>query len=163
MRNFAFVVGSLFLCITLSPAQNKISTQWNCGATPADQHNIAVPDAEGHSYTIAQGNCTAEKGSIGGSKEKEGTFTEFGDTTPTAMQNHGVFVDTLESGDKVYYHYHGSQTWKDGKMVSGANKWTLAGGTGKAKGIKGEGSCKGKGNPDGSSIWDCVGTYTMAK
>lgn len=162
MRNILFVVCTLVLWVTVSAAGN-ISSQWKCEAKPADQHSVAVPDREGHSYSIAQGKCTAEKGSMGDAKEQEGTFTEFGDMTSSADQNHGVFVDTLASGDKIYYHYHGTQTWKDGKMVTGNNKWTLAGGTGKFKGVKGEGSCKGKANPDDSSTWNCEGTYTEGK
>lgn len=48
-------------------------------------------------------------------------------------------------------------------MQSGAHRWTLAGGTGKFEGVKGEGGCKGKGNPDGTSTWTCEGTYSMGK
>jgi hypothetical protein len=124
---------------------------------------MAVGDHEGHSYHIAQGKCAAEKGSMGDTKVEEGTWTEFGDINGNKMQNHGVFVDTLEGGDKVFYHYHGSQNWKDGKMEDGNNSWTLGGGTGKFEGVKGEGSCKGKGNPDGSSTWTCEGTYSTGK
>jgi hypothetical protein len=153
----------LVLCITLSVAQEKISSEWKCDAKPAEQHSIAVPDREGHSYSIAQGKCTAEKGSMGDAKEQEGTFTEFGDMTSSGVLNHGVFVDTLASGDKVFYHYHGTQSWKDGKMESANNKWALGGGTGKFKAVKGEGGCKGKGNADGSSTWNCEGTYSVAK
>ena len=163
MRNYLVVVCLLILCITLSAAQEKISSQWKCDGKPADQHSIAVPDHEGHSYSISQGKCTAEKGSMGGAKEQEGTFTEFGDMTSNGVQNHGVFVDALASGDKVFYHYHGTQSWKDTKMETGNNKWTLAGGTGKFKDVKGEGGCKGKANPDGSSTWDCEGTYSAGK
>jgi hypothetical protein len=163
MRNFVLVVCLLVLCIALSAAQDKISSQWKCDGKPTDQHSIAVPDSEGHSYSIAQGTCTAENGSMGDAKEQQGTYTEFGDITSTSLQNHGVFVDTVAGGDKVFYHYHGTQSVKDGKMESGSNKWTLAGGTGKFKGVKGEGGCKGKANPDGSSTWNCTGTYTMAK
>jgi hypothetical protein len=163
MRNGVIVVCLLVLCITLSAAQGKISTQWKCDAKPTDQHSIAVPDREGHNYSIAQGKCTAASGTIDDVKEQEGTFTEFGDMTSSGVRNHGVFVDTLASGDKLFYHYHGSQTWKDGKMQTATNKWTIVGGTGKFKGLKGEGDCKGTGNPDGSSTWDCDGSYSGAK
>lgn len=162
MRNFVVVVCFFFVCVTLSAAQGKISSQWKCDS-PSETHNFAVPDGESHSYSIAQGKCTAEKGSMDGVKEQEGTYTEFGDMTGTTLQNHGVFVVSLASGDKVFYHYHGTQSFKDGKMETASNKWTLAGGTGKDKAVKGEGSCKGKGSADGSSTWDCMGTYSGAK
>jgi len=163
MRNLILVVCLLVFCITFAAAQGKISTEWKCDGNPPDQHSIKVPDGSGQSYNIAQGKCTAEKGSIGGAKEQEGTYTEFIDAGATSAENHGVFVDTVAGGDKLYYHYHGSQTFKDGKFVSGSNKWTLHGGTGKFKDAKGEGGCKGKGNPDNSSNWDCEGAYTGVK
>ena len=100
---------------------------------------------------------------MGDAKEQDGTYTEFGDMTSSANQNHGVFVVTLASGDKVFYRYHGTQSFKDGNMESATNKWTLAGGTGKYKAVKGEGACKGKGNADDTSTWDCEGSYSGAK
>jgi hypothetical protein len=162
MRNCVLVVCLLVFCITLSAAQGKISSQWKCDK-PSDQHSIAVPDREDHSYSIAQGKCTSEKGGMGNDKEQEGTYNEFSDTIGGAAQVHGVFVVTLASGDKVIYLYHGTRTWKDGSLESGADKWTLPGGTGKYKATTGEGSCKGKGNPDGSSTWNCEGSYSGAK
>jgi hypothetical protein len=100
---------------------------------------------------------------MGDVKEQEGTWTEFDDIAGSATRNHGVFVVTLASGDKVFYNYHGTQTAKDGKMDAGTNAWTLGSSTGKFKGVKGEGGCKGKGNPDGSSTWNCDGTYSVGK
>lgn len=162
MRNCVVVVCLLVLCVTVSAAQEKISSQWNCDK-PAEQHSFTVPDGEGHSYMLAQGKCTSEKGGMGDVKEQEGAYTEFLDATGSAVQNHGVFVVTMAGGDKVYYHYHGTQAWKDTNMVSGTNRWTLAGGTGTFKAAKGDGGCKGKANADGSSVWNCDGTYSGAK
>ncbi|HEX6804906.1 MAG TPA: hypothetical protein VF133_14600 [Terriglobales bacterium] len=162
MRNCLLVVCSLVLCVSVSAAQGKISSQWKCDK-PSEQHSIAVPDGEGHNYSLAQGKCTSEKGSMGDAKEQEGTYSEFGDMANSMNHNHGVFVVTLASGDKVFYRYHGTQTLKDGNPASGTNKWTIEGGTGKYKAVKGAGGCKGKGNADGSSTWDCDGSYSGAK
>ena len=119
-------------------------------------------DQDGHAYHIGQGKCASEKGTMGDVKEQEGMWTEFDDISGSGTRNHGVFEVTLASGDKVFYNYHGTQTTKDGVM-DGTNTWTLGGGTGKFKGVKGEGGCKGKGNPDGSSTWNCDGTYSVGK
>jgi hypothetical protein len=75
---------------------------------------------------------------------------------------HGVFVETLASGDKIHYSYKGTGTTSDGQFVSRSNTWTIIGGTGKFKGVNGKGACKGKGNPDGTATWDCEGTYHAA-
>lgn len=163
MRNLIAEICLLLLCTAAFAAGGKISSQWKCDAKPIDDHSIAIGDHEGHSYHVAQGKCTAEKGSMGDAKEQEGTYTEFGDINAGKVQNHGVFVETVAGGDKIFYHYHGSQMMKDGKIGSAENSWTLAGGTGKFEGVKGEGKCNGKGNPDGSTTFTCEGTYTAAK
>jgi len=163
MRKLVLVVCSLVLGTTISAAKDKISSQWKCEAKSVDEHNIAVGDQEGHAYHVGQGKCPSEKGAMGDVKEQEGTYTEFGDVAGNTISNHGVFIVTLASGDKVFYSYHGTQTVKDGAIQSGTNTWTLTGGTGKMKGVKGSGGCKGQGNPDGSSTWNCDGTYSTAK
>jgi hypothetical protein len=162
MRNRLLVVCSLLLVVSLSAAQGKISSQWKC-EKPSEQHSLAVPDGEGHNYSLAQGKCTSEKGSMGDVKEQEGTYTEFGDMSGGSNHNRGMFVVTLASGDKVFYRYHGTQAVKEGAMGSGTNTWTIAGGTGKYKAVKGEGGCKGKGNADGTSTWECTGSYSGGK
>jgi hypothetical protein len=163
MRKLVFVVCSVVLCVTVSAAKDKISSQWKCDAKAADEHSIAVGDKADHTYHISQGKCASEKGAMGKVKEQEGTYTQFDDIVGSAIRNHGVFVVTLASGDKVVYDYHGTQTGKDGQIVTGTNTWSLGGGTGKFKGVKGAGGCKGKGNPDGSSTWNCDGTYSVGE
>jgi hypothetical protein len=121
MRKLVLVLSSFILCVTVSAAKDKISSQWKCEAKPVDDHSIDVPDQEGHVYHIGQGKCAPEKGAMGDVKEQEGTYTEFGDIAGNTIANHGVFVVTLASGDKVFYNYHGTQTLKDGALQSGTN------------------------------------------
>jgi len=163
MYRLVVVVCSLLLTVSAFAAGDKISSQWKCDAKAGDEHSIAVGDHDGHAYVVNQGKCASEKGAMGDVKEQEGMWTQFLDSTGNKVKNHGIFIVTLVSGDKVFYDYHGTQLVKDGKVESGSNTWTLAGGTGKMAGVKGEGSCKGKGNPDGSSIWNCEGTYSVGK
>lgn len=89
--------------------------------------------------------------------------TEFADATGDNVKGHGFFVETLSSGDKIHYTFNFTGVSKDGKPVSGANKWTAVGGTGKFKGATGSGACKGTGNPDGSSNHDCTGNITVRR
>jgi hypothetical protein len=163
MRQAALVVCSLVFGVSLTTAQNKISSQWKCEGKPSEEHNIAVGDHEGHAYAISKGTCTPEKGAMGDAKEQEGTYTQVADVKGEAVRNHGIFVVTLASGDKVFYNYGGTQTVKDGKFESGTNTFTLEGGTGKFDGVKGKGGCKGTGNADGSSTWKCEGTYFVGR
>lgn len=142
----------------------KIMTSWKCQAPNPPPTMVPVPDMANHMYGVDQFTCTATKGEIEGVKQKDGGGTEFTEARGTSVSGHGVFVETLANGDKVTYNYtfKGTMT-ADNKMQSGSNSWTIAGGTGKFKGMTGKGTCAGKGNPDGSANYECTGTYSMTK
>ena len=162
LRKLFFVVCSLCLSASVALAQGKVDSQWNCGK-PTDAHSIDVGDQTGHAYAIARFTCTAVKGELEGVKEKEGTGTEFEDVRGNSVKLHGVFVETLTNGDKIHISYQGTGATEKGQLQSGSDEWTITSGTGKLKGAKGKGDCKGKGNPDGSATFDCTGEYTLAK
>jgi hypothetical protein len=163
MRKRLLLVCSVGLSFALAVAKDKIASQWKCDAKPTLEHSLDAGDQPGHAYSISQGKCTSEKGAMGDVKEQEGTWTQFNDVAGASVPNHGVFIVTLASGDKVHYNYRGASTMKDGKMESGTNTWSITGGTGKFQNVKGQGGCKGKGNPDGSSTWNCDGSYSVGK
>lgn len=140
----------------------KLNTQWKCTA-PNPVHALPVGDTADHAYVVQQGKCTATKGEIAGVMDKDGASTEFAEVTGNNAKGHGVFVSTLANGDKITYDYTFTGVSSKNAFQSGSNKWTMTGGTGKFKGIKGSGTCSGKGGSDGSAVFDCVGTYTIAK
>ncbi len=158
MRKLAFVVCLAFVSAVEVQAQGKIDSQWKCGKATVE-HSVDVGDQAGHTYVVTQSKCSATKGEIGGVQDKEGTATEFHDVMGNKQSWHGIFVETLASGDKLHYSYRGTGTAAGGQFVSGSNTWTITGGTGKFRGVKGKGTCKGTLNPDGSPSWDCEGTY----
>ena len=162
MRKLLVVVCSLCLSAAVATAQGKVDSQWNCGK-PAVAHSLDVGDQPGHAYAIAQFNCTATKGEIENVKEKEGAGTEFDEVKGNTVRLHGVFIESLASGDKLHVSYQGTATMEKGQMQSVSDTWSITDGTGKLKGAKGKGTCKGKGNPDGSATFECTGDYTLAK
>ena len=149
------------LVSSIGLAQGKTNVQWKCDK-PSDQHSIPVGDKPGHAYAIEQINCTALKGDIAGNKMKSGTGTEFLSITGDNVTGHGEFVESMENGDKNVYKYEFSGTTKNGAFQTGTNKWSLIEGGGKMKGGKASGTCKATGNPDQSTSFDCMGTYTPA-
>ena len=160
-RNLLLVLTLVCLC-SFASAQTKMTSTWTCPKQdPSQTKSLEVPDKAGHAYVIFQFKCTANSGDVAGSTEKEGSGTEFVDATGDTSTGHGVFMETLASGDKLRTTYTSKSTMKGGQFVSGTNKFQIAGVSGKAKGIKGSGTCEGKGNPDGSSSWTC--TWTSAK
>ena len=147
------------LAVAMASAQTKASMSGKCGKADVQQR-IPAGDQQGHAFTLAQGKCTA-MGDVNRAAGKEGAFSEHGDVTATHMKNWGVFVETFDSGDKVIYNYQGTGTMKDGAFQTGTNKYQIAGGTGKMKGIKGSGTCKLTGNSDGGLDYSCSGEYTL--
>lgn len=131
------------------------------GADSCVQHSRT--NRANHAYGIDQVTCTATKGEIAGIKEKDGVATEFAEATGNASKGHGIFVETLANGDKVTVVYQFTGTMNNNQFVSGSNTWTATGGAGKVKGMTGKGTCKAKGNPDGTADFDCTGTYSIPK
>ncbi len=157
MGKFLLMVLALLVTGSIATAQNKIDTKWHCSKA-ATEHKLEAGDMPDHALGIAQGACEAT-GSTGDLKEKSGQYTEFRDAWKASFNYHGYYNATTEDGDKVFYKYEGSASADITKPA--ANKWKIASGSGKYKGIKGSGSCAGKVNADNSVDWECTGTYSM--
>ena len=166
MRRFLSILAATCLGVSTmgaqTPASGKTAASWKCGA-PSPAHAIPVGDSPNHMYVVQQVKCTATKGEIAGVKEQEGTATEFADVVGDKVTGHGIFVETLANGDKVNVTYTFEGTSKDKAFQMGSNKWTFVSGTGMMKGAKGSGTCKAKGNADGTTDFECTGTHTLAK
>ncbi len=148
---------------TLLSAQTKISGTVQCGKSD-EQHMLEVGDHPGHSLMISKGKCTWTKPmEIAGTQTKEDVGTNFDDIHGDKAQSHGYVVGTLATGDKMYVHIQGSSTLKSGRVETAQGTWNFTGGTGKLKGVKGKGSYKGKGAPDGSATYEVEGEYELPK
>ncbi len=155
MRKPIFVAICLLVLGAAAMAQGKIDTKWHC-SKPTSNPMLEVGDVPGHQYALGQGTCTATGGGAG---EKSGMYTEFDDVWKASHTGHGRFNVTMDNGDMVYYTYETSGSSDIKKPLS--NKWKIASGTGKHKGIEGSGSCTGKQLEDGGSDWVCTGTTEM--
>lgn len=161
---YKFLTVSVLAVITAAStlAQTKHDFSGKC-AKPEVLQTVPAGDKEGHAFLVQQGKCETTSGEVAGEKSKQGAFSEHGEATGTHSKAWGVYVETYENGDKVYYSYQTSGTTKDGAFVSGGNKYQITGGTGKMKGIKGAGSCKLSGNASGGLDYSCAGDYTIAE
>jgi hypothetical protein len=68
----------------------------------------------------------------------------------------------MADGDKFRVRTQGSATTKEGVIESAEGTWSFIGGTGKLKGIKGKGTYKGKGGPEGIT-YEIEGEYELPK
>ena len=157
-----------FLCVcalfamaaAAAPAQTKHSFSGKC-AKPDVVQTIPAGDKDGHSFMLQQGKCDST-GEVAGAKSKQGTFSEHDEANGTQLKGWGTYVETFDSGDKIFYAYQTTGTTKDGAFSGGSNKYQITGGTGKMKGIKGSGACKLTGSAGGGLDYACTGEYTIA-
>jgi hypothetical protein len=161
MKYKVLCVCALFaLAVAPTPAQVKNSMSGKCGKP--DVQSIPAGDHDGHKFALQTGKCEA-MGEVAGVKSKEGAFSEHTDAMGSRVKAWGVYVETFDSGDKVFYNYQTHAKVDKGLFTSGGNTYRITGGTGKMKGIKGSGTCKLTGTPEGGLVYRCTGEYTMAK
>ncbi len=152
----------LLLGAAVVQAQVKASGTFNCDK-PGEEHKFDV--GPNHTFALNQSKCAADKDKtfdINGVKSGNGVSTSFNDVQGNKARFHGYYVDTMENGDKGEYSFQGTATIKDGVMQPTSESWMLVRGTGKLKGAKGKGTCKGTGAADGSVTWECDGEFTLA-
>src|SRR5690348_16155036 len=99
---------------------------------------------------------------IGGDKSKDGVSTETADISGNSSRARGFHVATMESGDKFFVWFQGTGETKDGAPVEAKGKWGFTVGSGKLKGIKGEGTYTSTPGGDGLTC-QVEGQYTLAK
>jgi hypothetical protein len=143
-------------------AQTKVTGTHVC-SKPDPQHMVPAGDRADHNFAVEQLKCNHTKPmEIGGDKAKDGVATDAAEVNGNKSRFHGVYVMTMQSGDKAFLPYQGNGTSKDGKPVDSKGTFSFASGTGKLKGIKGKGTFKCTPSGDGWSC-DTEGEYELPK
>ena len=143
-------------------AQTKVTGTHVC-SKPDPQHMVPAGDRADHNFGVEQLQCNSTKPmEIGADKAKDGVATDVAEVNGNKSRFHGLYVMTMESGDKAFLPYQGNGTTKDGKPVESKGTFSFASGTGKLKGIKGKGTFKCAPSGDG---WTCdtEGEYELPK
>ncbi len=149
----------LFLMPLGAVAQTKITGSLDC--EKADPMNeIQIPGREGFSYVIAQYKCTWDA-SIEELKTKDYLNIVFSEVMGSSVRTTSTGVARYGNGDRLYSRNTGT---RDPKRLTSTGKWTYTLGTGKLRGIKGEGTytCKRKSaEPDAGITCSSEGEYTL--
>ena len=152
----------VLFALTLVPvtwAQKKISGALQCGKADLS-YTIPVGDEPGHVFAIRKSKCTWTKApEIAGMQAKDAEMTGFGEFRGARGQARGASVVSLSNGDKFFVTNQGTMTRKEGLIQEGT--WSITGGTGKLKGIKGKGTYKGKLGADDIGTMELVGEYQL--
>ena len=161
LRRILFLLVLLILGSAAASAQTKVTSAGQC--PKPETQNIAIGDRPNHSFGISHtSKCTYTKPTeIGGAKATEGNGWETSEVSGDTIRYHGYYEDVMSNGEKVYYHYEGKGTLKDGAFQGADETWSVARATGVFKALKGNGTCKAKGNSDGSTSFECEGEVVM--
>ena len=156
------VAGAASLWSAGAVAQTKVTGTHVC-SKPDPQHMLPAGDRADHNFAVEQLKCNHTKPmEIGGDKAKDGVATDAAEVNGNKSRFHGVYVMTMQSGDKAFLPYQGNGTSKDGKPVDSKGTFSFASGTGKLKGIKGKGTFRCTPSGDGWSC-DTEGEYELPK
>lgn len=144
-------------------AQTKISGTIQC-AKPDSQQSIDVGDRPNHALGISKSAGTWSRPlEIGGSQTKQGYSVASADVSNGRAHAEGYHVSTMADGGKIYVRFRGTDKMTQRAPPSSSGTWAFTGGTGKLKGLKGEGTCKGTGAADGSMTFEVEGEYVLPK
>jgi uncharacterized Zn-binding protein involved in type VI secretion len=130
--------GSLYA--TTAVAQTKFTASELC-AKPDPQLVVPVGDRPGHALGVLHVKCQwTTPIQIGSDASKDGEDVETVEINGNSARADGRHVSTMQSGDKAFVSYRGTETLKDGVLVASKGTWAYTGGTGKLKGIIGKGT-----------------------
>jgi hypothetical protein len=154
------VAGLVLMVASAAGAQTKFSGTVTC-AKPDPNYTVDAGDRPGHSFTLVKESCKWTDTLINGMKITDDTGAATGENTPTKSTSAGTRIVTMENGDKFFASVHDSSPVKDGQPTDIEGQFTITGGTGKLKGIKGHGKYKVTPNADGSASVTVTGEYMM--
>jgi hypothetical protein len=164
MRTHCLLFGVTLAGAQMLGAQTKLSGEGTCDAKPEVAHAIPVGDRLNHAFAITQTKCSWTKPiEIEGIQAKGGTAVQFDEMSGDASRFHGYYLDTMASGDTATYSYQGTSRSRAGKPQGAEWTWALTGSSGKLRGVKGQGSCKGTWSKEGVYTFKCSGDYTLPK
>jgi len=155
MRSKIFLILALVVAIASTAApQTKTTGTVSC-AKPDPAYSIDVGDRAGHSLSIGKSVCTwTTPMEISGVNTKDGADVTYSEANGAKVRSSGYHVSTMSNGDKIYVRFQGNDPMMDGKPETSEGTWSYIGATGKLKGIKGKGTCKGRGDAGGNMVFE---------
>jgi hypothetical protein len=142
-------------------AQTKISGTLAC-AKPAPLYTLDVGDRTDHTLVLAKSACSWTRPmQIDGVNTTESHDVNIVDVDGLNSDSNGYDVTDMANGDRVFIRFAGTdRSMKDGKPLS-SGTWRFIGGTGRFKGISGNGTYKGRPDANGVYVSEINGDYTL--
>lgn len=161
MRNKigAFVLITLLMTALLAQTQKTFSSRSNCGISLVHQ-TVVIDDDGHHSISLDQRECKFEIPSeLNGSQIVKYISSGVDDVQFDKSHDQGYAVGDTANGDRYFLRYEGTATLKDGVPLHLAGKWRFTGGTGKLRGLTGEGNYSARPTESGGMEFKLEGKY----
>jgi len=142
--------------------QVKIAGEQHC-PKPQALATAEAGDEPGHTMTLEKSTCTwLTPLEIAGERSTGGTFVAFSEASLHRAATNGTYVGSMENGDKFYIEFHWATLKDSTPSESVKGYWAFTGGTGKLKGIAGDGTYTATENENGGEV-NMEGEYSLAK
>ena len=126
------------------------------------RHAIPVPAQPGYQFAAGQGVCKPEGAAVAGVAMVEEVYTGVDAVAGNKAEWRGRNVNTLANGDKIIAELEcRTNLAPDGSTLSGTCRWRWVEGTGRFKGITGEGTSETGAPEGGVNRWRFKGTYRL--
>jgi hypothetical protein len=164
MRNriCVFIVFLFFSAAVLAQAKRTLSTQSNCGISLIHQ-TVSIDDHGHHSISLDQRECSFESPTeLNGSRIVKYISSGIDDVQFDKSHDQGYAVGDTADGDKYFLRYQGTAILKDGIPLQLAGKWRFTGGTGKLRGLTGQGTYSAQPTSSGGMVFKLEGSYQVS-
>jgi hypothetical protein len=143
-------------------AQTKFLATSSCGIATVHQ-TAAISDAGEHSISLDQRECRFEKPlELAGVSFSSYVATGVDDVQFEMSGDRGYAVGQAGNGDKYFLRYEGRAMMKGGVPLHLAGRWRFTGGTGKLRGLHGEGTYSAEPTSSGGMIFTLKGRYKLS-
>jgi hypothetical protein len=148
----------IFASAAPAMAETRIAGTVVCSG-PEEIHVMRLSDHPDHFFVMSEGKCNWTKPvDIAGTHTQKDAAVVTKEVDGNQARLRGYVTETTASGDKFSYRILGTQALERGKTVSESGRWTIVSGTGKLKGLQGEGKYSGK-LLGGNMVFQLAGEY----
>lgn len=158
---FKFFIFLFLAAAALAQGQKTLSATSNCGIALVHQA-VAIDDGGYHSISLDQRACSFENPTeLSGSRIVKYVSSGVDDVQFDQAKDQGYVVGETANGDKYFLRYEGTAALKDAIPLHLEGTWKFTGGTGRLRGLSGQGTYRGQPTSSGGMMFKLEGSYQV--
>lgn len=158
---FKFFIFLFLAAAAFAQGQKTLSATSNCGIALVHQA-VAIDDGGHHSISLDQRECSFENPTeLSGSRIVRYVSSGVDDVQFDKARDQGYVVGETANGDQYFLRYEGTSALKDGIPLHLEGTWKFTGGTGRLRGLSGQGTYRAQPTPSGGMVFKLEGSYQV--